>query len=285
MRMSFGTRLKLRNKDQPIKTLQAGDRCAQVVAIAAQKGGVGKTTTTVSLAAAFARFHGLKVLVVDLDPQSHASLSLADQIELGGGALSDVLIEQRGLEVDEIATDTTIDGLRITPADPSLQHAEDRLGGRIGKELVLKKALQVTRTRFDLILLDCPPHIGTLTVNALVAADHVLVPCNPAALAMSGVTGLVDAVEEVQGQLNPELNLLGVVLTKVDGRNSRTNEAILGLVEDSWGELLVPVQVGVNNSLSRAQLEGQDIFRFDPHSRAASQYKDLAAELLRRMQG
>lgn len=284
MRMSLGSCFEVYQAPEPTTTLLRGEHQARVIAVSAQKGGVGKTTTSVSLAAAWARHYGKRVLLVDLDPQSNVNIALREQVVAGGGALSDVLAEQKGLEVEEITTATLVENLRVTPSDPSLRHTEDRMAGRIGKELVLRKALDITRTWYDLIVIDCPPNIGTLTVNALVAADHVLIPANPAALAMAGVAGLMRTVHEVQGQLNADLDVLGVVLTKVDGRTSKSNEAVLDLVREAWGELLLPVHIGVNNALNQAQLEGRDIYDLDPASRGAEQYRELAGCILERLE-
>jgi len=268
---------------KPAKSLARGERNATVIAVAAQKGGVGKTTTSVSLASALARFHDRRVLVVDLDPQSHVNLALREQVEMGGGSLADLLTDPSGLEVEEIATDTRIPNLRVTPAAPQLAQAENRLSSRIGKELVLREALEITRTHYDIILLDCPPNLGNLTLNGLVAADSVLVPCNPAALAVSGVEGLLRAVGEIRGVLNPALDVLGLVLTRVDGRNAAMNAAILELLGQNWGGLLLPVQIGVDSALPRAQMAGTDVFGFEPASRAAEQYRALATCVLERL--
>ena len=266
------------------KTLPVGDRQALVLAVAAQKGGVGKTTTCVTLGAAWARHYGLRVLVVDLDPQGHVNLALREQVEIGGGALSDVLLEQKGREVGDIVAQTTIDGLHVTPSDPELMTVEDRLASRIGKELALKKALEHTRTHYDVVLLDCPPNIGTLTVNALVAADAVLIPCNPTALSVAGVEGLLAAVEDVADDLNEELEIAGVAVTKVDGRTRKMNETVLALVDDAFGDLVLPQEVGVCAALAAAQLEGRDIYAHDPSSRGAEQYRTLAGQILERLQ-
>lgn len=278
--MSLGVaRSPRRRKSQ--KLLSPGEHSAKVIAVAAQKGGVGKTTTAVSIASAWARLHGLQVLIIDLDPQANVSTSVRSQVlaNRGGGALSDVLDNEKRLEVAEIAAETSVDGLHITPMDPGLQHFEDRMASRIGKELILRTAIQVTRTHYDVIVLDCPPHIGGLTVNALVAADEVLIPTSLAALSVAGVTGLLDAADEVQSSLNPQLAIAGVVLTQVDGRSSRTNEAVLELVDESYGDLLLEQRIGVDNTLSRAQLAGEEIFGFAPGCRAAGWYADLAARL------
>lgn len=283
MRMSLSAGLRSRQDEREKYRIQPGDRAATVIAVAAQKGGVGKTTTTVSLASALARFHGKKVLVVDLDGQAQASYALRHVVQAGGGALSDVLADRLHLEVEEVVTTTQIPGLFVTPGDIDLQRAEDRMAGRIGKELTLRKALQVTRTHYDIILLDCAPNVGTLTVNGLAAADKVLIPCNPTALAVAGVTGILEAVDEVKTHLNPELDVMGLVLTRVDARNSRTNAAVMELVEGSFGAMLMPEQVGVSNSLAEAQLEGRDIFDVAPTSRGALHYRALAEAVLARI--
>jgi chromosome partitioning protein len=278
MRMSFGIVRPVRRRATE-KRLSPGDHHARVLAVAAQKGGVGKTTTAVSLASCWAREHGKKVLLVDLDPQANVSISLRAQVAAAGGAITEVLEEPTRLEVAEIAAETTIDRLHVTPADPALQRFEDRMSSRIAKELLLKRALQVSRTHYDVIVLDCPPHIGGLTVNALVAADQVLVPTTLAALSVAGVGGLVDAVEEVQQELNPDLRVAGVLLTQVDGRSARVNEAVLDMVGDAWGELLLEPRIGVDNTLARAQLAGEDVFGFASGCRAAGWYRELAVDI------
>ncbi len=281
MRMSLSS--FNRRPSQPVKTLSIGDRAATVIAIAAQKGGVGKTTTAVSLACAWARFHGLRVLLIDLDPQANCALALRAGLGEGGGSLAEVLSEGKGKEVAEIAIDSGVPGLDLTPDDPELQQVEARLAGKIGKELALRHAIERSRTHYDLIVLDCPPHLGPLSVNALAAADQVVVPCTPSALALAGVSGVVQAIEEVRGQLNPNLALLGVVLTRVDARNKATNGAAMSLIEEAFGELVLPEKVEVNNALAGAQLAGQDIFGHAPGSRGARQYMDLAEALLMRI--
>lgn len=265
------------------KSLAPGKKEAIVIAVAAQKGGVGKTTTTVTLGAALARFFEKEVLLVDLDAQAHVHLSLREMVNAGGDSLAELLEEPTTREVAEVAVGTKIPGLEVTPGCPELARAENRLSTRIGKELVLRELLSVSRTHYDVILLDCPPNLGNLTINGLVAADCVLIPCNPAMLSVSGVEGLMGAVGEVQAALNPALSVLGLVLTRVDQRNSATNTLIASLLAENFGDLLSTVHIGADAALSRAQLAGKDVFAYDPHSRAAGQYVELAEWVLGRV--
>jgi chromosome partitioning protein len=257
-----------------------GNRKATVLAVAARKGGVGKTTTSVNLAAALARFHHQRVLLIDLDPQNHVNTALASQILPGGAPLSRVLLADKAGEVIDAVAPTQIPNLYVTAMDPNLGSAEDLLGTKIGKEFVLRDALQVTRTHYDWIVIDCPPNLGNLALNGLVAADQVLIPCDPSPLALKGVEALVGTIETLSNRLNPEIDLLGIVLTRVDGRNLTVNEAIVGDIEAAFGPALVPVRIGVSTSLSKAQMTGQDIFEFEPEGRSASQYRDLADHVL-----
>ncbi|MCA9488295.1 MAG: ParA family protein [Myxococcales bacterium] len=255
---------------------------AFVLAVAAQKGGVGKTTTSVSIASAWARFHGLRVLLVDLDPQGHVDLAVRQQITDAGGPLSSVLADRGATPIGEIAASTTVENLWVTRADPGLLSIEERLAGRIGRETVLRRAIERSRENFDVIVLDCPPNLGLLTINALVAADRVLVPAEPSPLGLAGVHGLFDAVNDVRDQLNDHIEVLGVVLTRMDGRNTRTNSAVLASVERTMGDLLLPVHVHVDAALAQAQLAGEDVFAHRPTSRAAEQYQELAEMVLSR---
>ena len=257
-----------------------GDRRGFVLAIATRKGGVGKTTTSVSLAAGLARYHGKRVLLIDLDPQGHVHTAMKAQIRAGGGALSSVLTsEGGGLEVLDIVARTDIPNLDITPFDPKLGEAEDLIGTRIGKEYLLKEALRLTRTHYDVVVIDCPPNLGNLTLNGLVAADQVLIPTDASPLALNGVEALIQALGTIAVRLNPEIDVMGVLLTRFDSRNQTVNREIVGRIEESYGSALLPVRIGINTSLAKAQLEGEDIFAFDGDCRGAQQYRDLATHV------
>ena len=260
-----------------------GSHAAKVISIASLKGGVGKTTTSVNLASALARYHQQRVLLVDLDPQGHVGTSLRAQILQGGGKLSSVLIGEEPGHVMDVATDTSVPFLRVTPSDPYLNETENLLSAKIGKEMILRDALEVTRSYYDVIVIDCPPNLGNLTLNALVASDFLLVPCDLSPLALRGLESLLTQSQQVGARLNPELDLLGVVITRYDSRTPAMNDAVLSSLEHNFGDALVPVKIGVSTSISRAQHEGLEIFEHDEKSRGALHYRELAAEIARRL--
>lgn len=269
--------------DRPLPERPRGHRKAKVIALASLKGGVGKTTTSVHLASALARFHDRKTLLIDLDPQGYASSSLARLTEPGGGDLSGVLTAESPGDVLDVVAGTGVPGLFVTPKDPQLGEAENLLSGKMGKELILREALASARTHYDAIVMDCPPNLGNLTANALVACDYLLVPCDLSPLGAEGVRALLSASAQIGERLNPKLDLLGVLITRYDARTASLNKAVLDEFEESLADALLPVRIGVNSSLARSQHEGRDVFDHAPRSRGAEHYGALASEVVKRL--
>lgn len=263
-----------------------GERSARVVAVATVKGGVGKTTTAVNLASAIASDHGRRVLLVDLDAQGHCTTSLSSVVQpeqQDVAALHEILLSEEDRQILDAAVSTDVDGLDMTPADPGLADAEGRISQKIGKELLLRDALQITKTHYDLILIDCPPNKGNLTLNALLASDQVLVPTDLSPLSVQGADELIDTVLTVRRRLDHDLEVLGVVLTRVDGRTVTINEEVRETIDEAWGQLVLDQHVGINTRLAQAQLAGEPIFEHAPDSRGADHYRRLAEEILERL--
>jgi chromosome partitioning protein len=198
--------------------------------------------------------------------------------------LSEVLLSDDRLQLLDALVSTKLPRLDLTPADPALAEAEGRLGQKIGKELLLRDALSITRTHYDYIIIDCPPNKGNLTLNALLAADHVLIPCDLSPLALQGADELVSTVITVNERLHHPLSVLGLLVTRVDNRNSSVNEAMRRRLLDAWGELLLQTEIGVNTQISKAQMAGSPIWDFAPTSRAAAHHTALVEEVVARLQ-
>lgn len=255
---------------------------AKVLAVAAQKGGVGKTTTAVNLGVALARFANQRTLLVDLDGQGHVAEALKRCYEDGcPTTLSDILLGVNR-DVTEIVHATRVDLLSVTPSDKGLASAEGILAGRIGKEFLLRQALRRARERFDVIVLDCPPNLGNLTLNALMASDACLVPCDMSVLSLAGVADLLAVVETLRDRLDHRVNVLGILPTRVDRRNARMTQAVLQELADAYGPLVTRTHIPVSSALARAQMEGIPVFDFDPAATGATAYQALAGEVMAR---
>jgi chromosome partitioning protein len=259
--------------------LAKGYRSAQVISVCARKGGVGKTTTAINLAAGAALFHNLKVLLVDMDAQSHCRSALHRELRaLSPDTLSNVLLNKQ-MDVQHIATPTEIDGLFIATADKSLASTEGVMTGRIGKEFLLRNALKIARTHYDLIIVDCPPTLGTLTLNALIASDWILIPCDMSVLSLEGVDDIHETIETLEDTLGHALRVLGIVKTRVDARNQKVNNAIDTSLRGRYGRSLLANHIPKNTKISQAQMEGTPIFNFDPRCAGSVAYRALLEEI------
>lgn len=251
-----------------------------IIAVANQKGGVGKTTTAVNLATALAAI-GKRVLVVDSDPQGNASTGLGIGRKDREPSIYQVLVD--GTPATEALRETAIPGLAIIPATPALAGAEVELVDADRRSHRLADAL-ASLPAFDFILIDCPPSLGLVTVNALVAADTVLVPLQSEFFALEGLSQLLGTIERVKAGLNRRLELLGIVLTMVDRRN-RLSDQVVADVRAVMGAKVLQTMVPRNVRLSEAPSHGLPALIYDSRCAGSEAYLALARELLQRIGG
>lgn len=254
-------------------------RGAVTIALANQKGGVGKTTTAVSLSVALAA-GGYRVLLVDIDPQGNATSSLG--IEKSGleRTIYDLLVGNASAR--DVAVDTGRDRLQLLPSAPELAGAEVELVDVPARESRLKAGLDTIRSDYDLIFIDCPPSLGLITVNAMTAADLVLVPIQCEFLALEGVGQLITTIDLVRRHLNPSLDIIGVLMTMYDGR-TRLSQHVVNEVRSYFPERIFSEVIPRSVRLAEAPSYGQAIIEYDRPSRGAVAYRAVAAELLERL--
>jgi chromosome partitioning protein len=250
-------------------------RPASVIVLANQKGGVAKTTTTVNLGVAL-KERGCRVLALDLDPQSNLSMSQGIDIESLGTTMYDVLVG--GASLAEVIHAREID---VAAAGIELAGAELALSGMIGRERALDRAIKPFRGLYDFILIDTPPSLGLLTINAMVAADGVVVPVQCEYLSLRGLAQLRTTLTQVREHLNPRVDIVGIIPTMYDGRTVHGREAV-AILEENFGDIVYATKIGKTIKFAEAPVKGMSVLAYDSGGQAARWYRRLADELLER---
>jgi chromosome partitioning protein len=253
----------------------------RVIAVANQKGGVGKTTTTINLGAALAET-GLRVLIVDLDPQGNASTGLGVEPEARDYTTYDLLLDD--VPLDQIVQETPHNNLSIIPATVDLSSADIELMSSEKRSFLLHDALRqhaMSTLALDVILIDCPPSLSLLTVNAMVAAHSVLIPLQSEFFALEGLSQLMLTIREVRQTANPNLRIEGIVLTMVDARNNLSAQVEKD-ARDNLGDLVFQTRIPRNVRVSEAPSYALSVLSYDPNSKGAQAYRDLAREVMRK---
>ena len=254
---------------------------ATVIALCNQKGGVGKTTTAINLGAALAEL-GRRVLLLDFDPQGSLAVGLGINPHELDRSIHNVLME-RDTSIADVLVDTGVKGMDVVPSNIDLWAAEVALVGEVARELTLARELAKIRDDYDYVLIDCQPSLGLLTVNALTAADAVLIPLECEFFALRGVAMLTDTIEKVQDRLNPRLGIVGIVATMFDARTLHGRE-VLDRVVHAFGDTVFHTVIARTVRFPDATVAGEPITTFSPSSNGATSYRSLAVEVLQRME-
>lgn len=251
---------------------------SRVFSIVNQKGGVGKTTTAVNLAAGLA-IEGNAVLLVDMDPQASATSGLGIRLESGDASTYDVLLGSA--DVEQALRKTMLPGLQVLPASRDLVGAEIELVALDRREMRLKEALAEIRKRYDFVVIDCPPSLGLVTLNALAASDSLLIPLQCEYYALEGLSALLETVDLIRDRLNPQLGIEGLLLTMFDGRNLLSRQ-VADDVRAHFPDSVFTTVVPRNVRLSESPSHGLPALLYDPSSRGAVAYGELAREVMAR---
>lgn len=252
---------------------------AKIIALANQKGGVGKTTTTINLGAALVEL-GCSVLLVDMDPQGSLGVGLGIEANALDTTVYNLLL-QDGAAVDDAIAHTATEGLDLLPANIDLAAAEILLVQEVAREHALQRVLERVRDRYDFILIDCPPSLGLLTINGLSASDGVIVPLECEYFALRGMSLLMQTLERVRERLNPNLRLEGVIATMYDGRTIHGRD-VFDRVKEAFGEVVFDTTIGKTIRFAEAPVAGESILTYAPTSAGAKAYRALGREVLER---
>jgi len=252
---------------------------ARIVSMCNQKGGVGKTTTTINLGAALAEY-GRKVLLVDFDPQGSLSVGLGlnpHQMDL---TIYNLLM-QKDITLDDVVVPTGVPGMDLLPSNIDLSAAEVQLVAEVGREHTLLRVLRPVMNDYDYVLVDCQPSLGLLTVNALTAADGVIIPLECEFFSLRGVALLIDTIEKVQERLNPKLDIVGILATMYDPRTLHSKEVMARVVE-AFGETVFDTVINRTVRFPETTVAGEPITTWAPKSAGAAAYRQLAREVIAR---
>lgn len=250
----------------------------KIIAILNQKGGVGKSTTAINLAAALGEM-GKQVLLVDLDPQGNATSGLGVEKSLIKNCIYDVLLADT--PINQVILPDIYEDLDLVPATINLAGAEVELVTEMARENRLKDAIGPVKGKYDYILIDCPPSLGLLTVNALVAADKLLIPIQCEFYALEGVTKLLESMKRVKSRLNPTLNIFGVLMTMYDSRTTLSKQ-VVEEVRNYFGKIVFETPIPRSVKISEAPSYGMPITQYDPHGKGSIAYIELAKEVINR---
>jgi chromosome partitioning protein len=250
-----------------------------IIVIANQKGGVGKTTTAINLAAACA-IGGKKVLLIDLDPQSNSSMSFLEPERLNGGSYE--LFTELERPFSEFIYETAVEKLDLVPARINLAKLEAKLVGDFDAAFRLRDRIEEVRGAYDLIFIDTPPTLGLITVNALVAANYVLIPIQSSYFALEGTDDLLETIEKVRSRPNPDLNLLGVLVTLFDRRTALSKD-VEAHIRKVFGKKTFDTVISRSVRLEESPAHKKPIFTYAPRSSGAVEYQELSMEVMKRV--
>lgn len=248
-----------------------------VIAVTNQKGGVGKTTTAVNISAALALM-GKRVLVVDMDPQAHSTISLVNDTEKFERSLYDILMNKEA-DIESIIAKSNIPGLDVVITRISMAKLEPSLIGEFDGHYRLKDALAPVRQKYNVIVIDTPPTLGLITLNALIAATHIMIPIQSSYLCLEGTDDLLETIEKVKKIANPNLKIIGVLITLYDRRTNLAKD-VVERIKTVFGDKLFSTYISKSVKLEESPAYKESIFTFAPDSIGAIQYKKVAEELL-----
>ncbi|MFY9189827.1 MAG: ParA family protein [Lawsonella sp.] len=268
-------------RDIPVPAPKTKHGPAKVIAMCNQKGGVGKTTSSINLGAGLAEL-GRRVLIVDLDPQGALSAGFGIQSYDLDNTIYNLLIET-DVDVDDVIVRTRTDNLDVIPANIDLSAAEIQLVSEVGREQALYRAIYPVMDRYDYILIDCQPSLGLLTVNALATSDAVIIPMECEFFSMRGLALLTDTVEKVKSRLNPRLELAGILVTLFDGRTLHAQDVMQRLME-AFGDTVFETVITRTVRFPETSVAGEPILSWAPDSPGAQQYRQLACEVVERLE-